>query len=104
MRFNLSKAIHVLSWVAMVFAAFATAWWVQYVFFVDYNFLFDVIFTLFTSPVNIGVFVLAVIPSSILYFRTRQRRDFVSLLLSGCSFVIVLVETVLVWLMPLHGA
>lgn len=99
-----SKAVFALSWFAVVFALFATAWWVWYVFFVDYNFLFDVVFTLFTSPVNLGVLFLALIPSSILYIRTRERRDLISLLLSGCSFVVVLVETVLVWIIPLHGA
>ena len=89
----------------MAFAALASAWWVWYVFFVEYNFLFDVMFTLFTAPVNTGVLVLAVIPSGIRYFRTAERRDLTSLLLSGCSFVIVLVETVLVWtVVTLHGA
>jgi hypothetical protein len=87
----------------VVFATFATAWWVNDVFFVEYNFLFDLMFTVLASPVNIGVLLLAVIPSRILYLRTRHRRDLMSLLLSGCSFVIVLVETVLVWFIKLHG-
>src|SRR6185369_15397742 len=101
----MSKLILVLSWVAAVFAALASAWWVWNVYFVEYNFLFDVAFTLLTAPVNAGVLCLAVIPSSILYFRTGERRDLTTLLLSGISFVIVLVETILLWtVITLHGA
>jgi len=100
-----SKVVFIFSCVAVIFAICASAWWVWYVFFVEYNFLFDVMFTLFTAPVNVGVLLAAVIPSSILYFRTKERRDLLSLLLSGCSFVSVLVETVLVWtVIKLHGA
>ncbi len=91
--------------VSVAFAVLASAWWVWYVFFVEYNFLFDVMFTLFTAPVNVAVLLLVVIPSSLRYFRTGARSDLSNLLLSGCSFVMVLAETVLVWtVIKLHGA
>ena len=100
-----SKLVAGLSWFAVVFATFATALWVWEVFFVEYNFLFDFVFTLVTAPVNIGVLAFVVIPSNKLYFRTKERRYLISLVLSGCSFVVVLVETVLVWtVIQLHGA
>lgn len=99
------KVLFVMSLFAVAFAALASAWWIWAVFFVEYNFLFDVAFTLLTAPVNIGVLLLAVIPSSVRYFRTGERRDLASWLLSGCSFGIVLVETVLLWtVIELHGA
>ena len=104
MQFNPSKVVSVSSCAAVVFATLATVWWVWYVFFVEYNFLFDVTFTLFAGTVNVGVLILVVIPSNILYFRTREPRDLTSLFLSGSAFMIVLVETVLVWMIPLHGA
>lgn len=94
-----------LSWAAVAFAALASAWWVWYVFFVDYDFLFDVVFTLFTAPVDIAVLLLAVVPSTIRYFRNGGRRDLTTLLLSGCSCFVVLVETILLWtVIKLHGA
>ena len=100
-----TKVVLVLSWVSVAFAVLASTWWVWYVFLVEYNFLFDVMFTLFTAPVNVAILLLVLIPSSFRYFRTGQRSDMENLLLSGCSFVMVLVETVLLWtVINLHGA
>ena len=99
------KLVSVLAWVSVVFAALASAWWVWYVFFVEYNFLFDVVFTLIAAPANIAVLLLAVIPSAIRYSRTAEQRSLVNLFLSGSSFVIVLVEIILLWtVIKLHGA
>lgn len=100
----MSKLVFAFSCFAVLFAIVATAWWVWNVFFVEYNFLFDFVFTLFASPVNAGVLVVGVIPGGILYLRTRERMDLASLLLSGSSFLVVLAEIVLVWMVPLHGA
>ena len=99
------KIFFPLSLIAVAFTAVASAYWVRYVFFVEYNFLFDVMLTVFTAPVNIAVLLFIVIPSSIRYFRTGERRALTSMLLSGSSFAIVLVETILVWtVVKLHGA
>lgn len=99
------KIVFASSCGAVAFTAIASAWWVWNVFFVEYNFLFDVMFTLFTAPVNDAILLLVVIPNSLRYFWTGERSDLANLLLSGCSFVVVLVETVLLWtVIKLHGA
>ena len=53
-------------------------------------------------PLGGGILLLGIIPSSVLYLRKRQRRDLVSLLLAGCSFVAVLAETILLWIIPMR--
>jgi len=102
MRFNSSKVVYALSWVAVAFATFATACWLSIV--ADGNYVWSAFaFAMSATPVNLGVLLLGVIPGSILYFRTGQRRDLTTLLLAGCSFVIVLAESILLWLIPMRG-
>jgi hypothetical protein len=102
MPLNTSTVVYALSWVAVVFAIVATVCWISIV--ADGNYCWSAFaFAMSATPVNLGVLLLGVIPSSILYFRTRQRSDLTTLLLAGCSFVIVLVETVSLWIIPMRG-
>lgn len=103
MRFTFSKVVCTLSWMASVVAALATAWWIAIV--LDGNYVWATFaFTMMAGSVCVGVLLLAVLPATVLYFRAKQGRDAVSLLLAGCSFVVVLVEAVLLNLViPMRG-
>lgn len=102
MRFNRSMVVFAFSWVAFVFAVIATVCWVGIV--VAGNYCWSAFaFTMTVTPVNVAILVLAVIPGSIFYFRTRQRKDLTTLWLTGCSCLFVLVETALLWIIPMRG-
>ena len=60
-------------------------------------------FTMSAGSFAAGMLLFAVIPSSILFVRTRQRRDLMSLLLAGCSFVAVLAQIILLNVLPMRG-
>jgi hypothetical protein len=47
--------------------------------------------------------LLAIIPSAILYFREERALDRKSLWLSVSSFLLVASETVILFMLPLHG-
>lgn len=98
-----SKLVHGLSWLAAVLTVFATALWVGIV--AGGNYCWHAfIFMMMASQLGAGSLLLGALPGSILYFRTRGKRDFRSFLLAGCSFVILLTETILVvWVIPQRG-
>jgi hypothetical protein len=51
-------------------------------------------FAITTVPIVCGIFLIAVVPSSVLYWYTKRKRDRLSLWLSGGSFLVVVVEIV----------
>jgi hypothetical protein len=90
-----SKLVHGASWLAAILAAVITAWCVQIV--DGGNYCWDAFaFCMMASLFCGGTLLLGVIPSSVLWVKSRQRRDWISLLLAGCSFLIVLAEAI--WL------
>jgi len=103
MALNPSNVVRTLSWLAVVVAALLTALWIGIV--ADGNYVWTAfVFAMMAASVSIGVLLLALIPGSIVYFRTRQRKDLMSLVLGGCSFVLVIVEAVLLHLViPMRG-
>jgi hypothetical protein len=102
MKEILSKIVFGLSCLAVALLPLATLIWFSA--FIDHDgrgafgFLHLVTFML-----GGGSLLLAVIAGSILVLRGRARRDSWSLFLSGASFLIVLVETVALSFVPLHG-
>ncbi len=93
MRVAISKFIHGLSWLTVVLAVIATALWLGIVLTKDG--VVGVVF-LFVAPfLSGGSLLLAVIPSGVLYSQKRQRRDWLSLWLSGCSFLSVAGEIII---------
>jgi len=87
----------------VVLAVLATAFWVMIV--VDGNYCWDAfIFTMMTIAYCTGTLLFGVIPSSVLYYRERQRGDLISLLLTGFSFATILAEAILLlWIIPMRG-
>lgn len=89
-----SKLVHGASWLAVVLALAATAYWILlisdgHVYCWD-AFVFTVGMAL---PLGAGILFLGVIPSAALYVRTRQTRDWQCLLLTGGAFAILVIET-----------
>ena len=92
-RDAISKFIHGLSWLTVVLAVIATAMWLGIVLTKDG--VVGVVF-LFVAPfLSGGSLMLADIPSGVLYFQKKQRRDWSSLWLSGCSCLSVAGEMVI---------
>jgi hypothetical protein len=60
-------------------------------------------FTMSAGFFDAVMLLFAVIPSSILFARNRQRRDLIGLLLAGCSFVAVLAQIILLNALPMRG-
>ena len=60
-------------------------------------------FTMVAIPVAGGILLLGVVPSAVLYRRKKQLIERTSVLLAGCSFIVVLVEITLLWIIPLRG-
>jgi hypothetical protein len=98
-----SKLVHYASWLSVILTSLATAWWVTIV--ADGNSVWAALGFTALIPMQLGggTFLLGVVPSSILYLRNKQRRDRLSLLLAGGSVVTVLVETGLLWIIPMRG-
>jgi hypothetical protein len=97
-----SKLIHCASWLAAILAAVITVYWIAIVH--DGNdcwaaFAFCMMASMFCG----GTLLLGAIPSGILCLRGSRHRDRISLLLTGCSFVIVLVEAIWLNVIPQRG-
>jgi hypothetical protein len=102
MRGMISKFCLWLSWLAVVLAVVATAFWVGIV--ADGIYCWAAFaFSMCLGPLNVGILLLGVIPGSVLYYRKRERRDLTSLRLAGCAFVILLVEMILLEIIPMRG-
>jgi len=98
MRNTISKITHGLSWVAVLLAIIATVLWFWDVTnrdgWGDLGFMFTV------APIVGGISLLfGVIPSAILYFQERQRRDLLSLRMSVCSCLLVVGETAMLFIL-----
>src|SRR5205085_6618948 len=88
MRDVFSKFVHGLSWLAAILAVLASAVWVRIV--ADGNYCWDAFASTMTAiPLGAGSLLLGVLPSSILYFKTKQQRDSRSFTLAGCSLVML---------------
>src|SRR5215469_9091841 len=103
MRVNISKIVYAASWLAVVLAVLATAFWISIV--ADGNYCWAAFaFAMgIATPLSIGTLLLGAIPSGVLYVRHRQRRDGISLLLAGCSLAIVLIQAVSLFIIPQRG-
>jgi hypothetical protein len=96
------KFVLCVSWLAAALAVLLTVVWVGIV--ADGNYCWSAFaFTMSVVPLSGGILLLGVIPSGILYFRKGQRRDRMSLLLAGCSFIVVIVEITSLWIIPMRG-
>jgi hypothetical protein len=91
-RNAISWFIHGLSWLATVLAVLAAALWLGVVLARDGAVGF--LFLLIAPFLSGGSLLLGVIPSGVLYFQKRQRRDWLSLWLSGSSCLSVAGEWV----------
>src|SRR5262249_23507463 len=98
-----SKGLHYLSWISIALCALATAEWVAIV--ADGNYCWSAFgFMMIEGHLSAASLFLVVLPSAVLYFKRRQKRDLWSLWLGGCSFLILLAEIVLViWVIPQRG-
>jgi hypothetical protein len=101
MRNAISWLIHGLSCLAVVLAVLAAALWFGIVLTRDgaVGFLFLLIAPFFSG----GSLLLGVIPSRVLHFQKRQRRDWLSLWLSGCSCLSVAGEMVILACFPISA-
>lgn len=99
----LSKSLHYLSWIAAAICALATAEWVAIV--ADGNYCWAAFgFMMVGGNLSAALLFLVVLPSTILYFKRRQKRDFRTIWLGACSFLILFVEIALVvWVIPQRG-
>src|SRR5258708_3543114 len=99
----ISKFCLWLSWLAVVPTVVATVLWIGIV--ADGNYCWAAFaFSVCLGPLNVGILLLGVIPSSVRYYRTRERRDLTSLRLAGGSFGILLVEMIfLLEIIPMRG-
>ena len=61
-------------------------------------------FMIYAELLCIGLLLFGLIPSSILYFFKRQRRDLLSVCLAGFSFIILAGEAIVVYHLPHTGA
>jgi hypothetical protein len=98
-----SKSLHFLSWTSLVLCALATAAWVAIV--ADGNYCWSAFgFMMIGGHLSAASLFLVVLPSAVLYVKSRNKRDLWSLWLGGCSFLIPLAEIVLVvWVIPQRG-
>jgi hypothetical protein len=98
-----SRSLHYLSWGALVLCVLATAAWIAIV--ADGNYCWSAFgFMMVGGNLSASFLFLLVLPSAILYFKRRQKRDFWTIWLGGCSFIILLVEIILVvWIIPQRG-
>ena len=104
MRDVVSKLVQGASWLSAILTCLATVWWAVIV--AGGNYCWDAFaFALGVAmPLGGVTLVSAVVPSGILYFRTRQRRDGMSLLLAGCSLLVILTEAMLLnFIIPQRG-
>lgn len=102
MRETISGIVRAASWLAATVTVFATVWWVTIV--ADGNYCWSALgFTVLAIPPAGGMLLLGVIPSSVLYIQTRQRRDLTSLYLAGLSLAILIGEVVLINIIPMRG-
>jgi hypothetical protein len=93
MRNAISWFIHGLSWLAVVVAVLAAGLSLGIVLTKDGMACF--VFLLIAPFLSGGSLLLGVIPSGILYFQQRRRRDWLSLCLSGCSCLSMVGEWVI---------
>ena len=72
---------------------------------VDGNYVWAAfVFGMLATSSNLGILLLAVIPSGILFYRSRRRTDLNSLLLAVGAFAVLLVEAALLNLvLPMRG-
>jgi branched-subunit amino acid transport protein len=99
----ISKIVLALSWLAVVVAALLTALWIGIV--AKGNEVWAAFaFGMLAASAGIGVLLLALIPAGVVYFRTRQSKDLMIFALAGISFVVVLVEALLLnFVLPMRG-
>src|ERR1017187_6802801 len=96
MKATFSKIIFGLSWLIALLTVLATCLFVQVV--VEQDPIGSLLFLAYVGlGLGGGCFLLSLIPSSIFFFRSRQKRDLWSLSLSGVSFLIILVETIVMY-------
>lgn len=93
---GLSKLVHCVSWAAAVLTVAATAYWIAII--ADGNYGLDgFAFTMgMAAPLGGGTLVSVLLPSAILYLRSKQRRDLKSLYLAAGSILALAIEAVLV--------
>jgi len=97
-----SKFVATASWLAAILTGLVTVFWVMIV--ADGNDCWAAFaFTMMAISFGGGILVLGVAPSIALYLRKKQREDLLSLLLSGCSLVTVLIEAGSLFIIPQRG-
>lgn len=98
-----SKSLHYLAWIAILLCMLATAVWVAIV--ADGNYCWAAFaFMMVGGTLSAAFLFLVVLPSAILYFKRRQKRDLWTFWLGGCSFIVLFAEIALViWVIPQRG-
>ncbi len=98
--FNVVRA---LSWLAVGMAALATVGGLAIIA-MGNDVWAAFAFGMVTTSVNLGILLLAILPSGIAYLRNRQREDRANLLRASGSFVVMLIEALLLnCLLPMRG-
>ena len=91
-----------LSWLTVILTGLATLVWVFIL--VGGNYCWSAFaFTMAASSVNAGAMLLAILPGWLRYSKTREPEDWTTLQLAGYSFLILLGETILLWILPQRG-
>jgi hypothetical protein len=101
MRNTISKCAHVIAWLVAVLTTLATACWVFVI--AHRDGWGGLLFVFVGFWIVCGALLLSIVPSGVLYFQGRERRDRRSLWLAGCSLVALLVEIFVLFCVPLHG-
>jgi hypothetical protein len=102
MRDAISMIVHWASWCAVIVTGLSTVAWLEII--ADGNYCWSAFaFTMMATSLGGCTLLLGVIPSSVLYFRKKQPRDLRSVWLTGCSFVILVGEAVILQVIPMRG-
>jgi hypothetical protein len=103
MKESISKLALAISRTAFAFAMLTSVFWLSTV--ISQNGWFAAFYWIFAAPwIGGAALFLGVIPSSILYAKLHQQRDLASLKWSSAAFLIVVVESALLLVVPLHGS
>src|SRR5205809_931459 len=91
MKSMTSRIVYGLSWTSILLALLMTLLWFYIA--ISKDGYAGLAFQFLTPYLSGGSLLLGVIPSAVFYITKRERRDLLSLRLSGVSFVVVLGES-----------
>ena len=107
MQKTISLLVHCVAWLAVVLTLWLTVIWISLIFDMpSHGGAIDgwggLGFAIFSTYIGGGTLVCGFLPSCILYWYTRQSRDWLSLGLSAASLLMIFAEIVVMSYLP-HG-